>query len=219
MASFEVGSAAGGEDDGFVHAHHGRFIRHLAKKSTQTERFEFAVTEYMRMSGIYWGLTAMALMGRDLRAEMGTDELIEWVLSCQHDSGGFGGAPGHDPHLLYTTSAVQILAICDALPRCDTDAIARFVGARQQPDGSFHGDEWGEIDTRFSYCALLTLAIIGRLSSPSSASAGGTGGGVHSDDIDVAAACDWVIACQNFDGGFGCAAGTESHAGQVSELL
>jgi hypothetical protein len=32
-----------------------------------------------------------------------------------------------------------------------------------QADGSFAGDEWGEIDTRFSYCALSTLAIMGRL--------------------------------------------------------
>ena len=43
------------------------------------------------------------------------DETIDFVLSCQHDSGGFGAAPGHDAHLLYTVSAVQILAEVDAL--------------------------------------------------------------------------------------------------------
>jgi hypothetical protein len=43
------------------------------------------------------------------------DETIEFVLSCQHDNGGFGAAPGHDAHLLYTVSAVQILAMVDAL--------------------------------------------------------------------------------------------------------
>lgn len=43
------------------------------------------------------------------------DETIEFVLSCQHDNGGFGAAPGHDAHLLYTVSAVQILATVDAL--------------------------------------------------------------------------------------------------------
>lgn len=35
----------------------------------------------------------------------------------------------------------------------------------QQPDGSFFGDEWGEVDTRFSYCALSSMAIIGQLDS------------------------------------------------------
>jgi geranylgeranyl transferase type-2 subunit beta len=43
------------------------------------------------------------------------DETTEFVLSCQHDNGGFGAAPGHDAHLLYTVSAVQVLATVDAL--------------------------------------------------------------------------------------------------------
>ena len=78
----------------FVGDKHAKFIQVLAVKSAESkDRFEFAVTEYMRMSGVYWGLTAMALMGRDLRAEMGTDKLVEWVLSCQHPGGGFGGGP------------------------------------------------------------------------------------------------------------------------------
>ena len=49
------------------------------------------------MSGVYWGLSAMALMGRE--HEMGTDEIVEWVLSCQdRESGGFAGNVGHDAH-------------------------------------------------------------------------------------------------------------------------
>ena len=48
------------------------------------------------------------------------DETIEFVLSCQHDNGGFGAAPGHDAHLLYTVSAVQILATVDALEELET---------------------------------------------------------------------------------------------------
>jgi len=31
-----------------------------------------------------------------------------------HPSGGFGAAPGHDPHMLYTVSSVQVLAMLDA---------------------------------------------------------------------------------------------------------
>lgn len=41
------------------------------------------------------------------------------MLSCQHDNGGFGAAPGHDAHLLYTCSAIQILAMVDALDNLD----------------------------------------------------------------------------------------------------
>ena len=68
----------------------------------------------------------------------------------------------------------------------------------QQPDGSFAGDEWGEIDTRFLYSALHAAALLRRLSK-----------------LDVAAAVEYVLHCQNFDGAFGLAPGCESHTGQV----
>ena len=36
-------------------------------------------------------------------------------MSCQHEDGGFGAAPNHDSHMLYTVSAIQILVTIDAL--------------------------------------------------------------------------------------------------------
>jgi prenyltransferase beta subunit len=35
------------------------------------------------------------------------------------------------------------------------------------------------------------------------------------DAIDVPGAARFIAACQNFDGGFGCVPGAESHAGQI----
>lgn len=70
------------------------------------------MTEHLRMNGLYWGLTALHLLGRPLA--LPRNETIDFVLSCQHSSGGFGSAPGHDAHLLSTVSAVQILATIDA---------------------------------------------------------------------------------------------------------
>eukprot|EP00479_Gromia_sphaerica_P013428 TRINITY_DN7481_c0_g1_i2.p2 TRINITY_DN7481_c0_g1~~TRINITY_DN7481_c0_g1_i2.p2 ORF type:complete len:148 (+),score=31.52 TRINITY_DN7481_c0_g1_i2:115-558(+) len=101
-------------------------------------------------------------------------------------------------HLLYTLSAVQILVIFNEEHRIDADQIADYVKSLQQEDGSFVGDEWGEKDTRFSYCALNCLALLGKL-----------------DKIDVKAAVEFVCKCRNFDGGFGCVPGSESHAGQI----
>jgi hypothetical protein len=43
--------------------------------------------------------------------------VVDFVFSCQHECGGFGGNVGHDPHLLYTLSAIQILCLFDALER------------------------------------------------------------------------------------------------------
>lgn len=36
------------------------------------------------------------------------------------------------------------------------------------------------------------------------------------DTINVDKAVEFVLSCMNFDGGFGCRPGSESHAGQVS---
>lgn len=72
------------------------------------------------------------------------------------------------------------------------------VASLQQPDGSFAGDDWGEIDTRFTYCAFACLYLLDRISL-----------------IDIDAAVSYIVRCKNFDGGFGATPGSESHAGQV----
>ena len=64
------------------------------------------MTEYLRMSGVYWGLTAMDLMGKI--DKMNKEEIIEFVKSCQHEDGGFGASVNHDSSLLYTLSAIQV---------------------------------------------------------------------------------------------------------------
>ncbi len=35
-----------------------------------------------------------------------------------------------------------------------------FICNLQQEDGSFAGDSWGEIDTRFSFCAVASLSLL-----------------------------------------------------------
>lgn len=70
------------------------------------------MTEYLRMSGIYWGLTALSLMGKLDKVDK--QEVLDFVKKCQHENGGFAASLGHDPHLLYTLSAIQVslFAIC-----------------------------------------------------------------------------------------------------------
>lgn len=75
------------------------------------------MTEQLRLNGVYWGLTALHLLGKP--EALPRDETIKFVLSCQHSNGGFGAAPGHDPHMLYTVSAVQILATLNAFSELD----------------------------------------------------------------------------------------------------
>lgn len=66
--------------------------------------------------------------------------------------------------MLYTLSALQILALCNQMDRVtNPEKVAQYISSLQLPDGSFIGDSYGEVDTRFSYCALSALAILGKL--------------------------------------------------------
>lgn len=75
------------------------------------------------MSGMYWGLTALYLLDR--LQDLDPQPILDWVMSCRHENGGFGGSPRNDPHMLYTLSAVQILALYDRLDLVDADAVAK----------------------------------------------------------------------------------------------
>ena len=80
----------------------------------------------------------------------------------------------------------------------NTERIDAVILALYDPEtGSFCGDEWGEIDTRFTYCAVAALSLLGRL-----------------DDLDAEKTVSWIARCKNYDGGFGMVEGAESHAAQ-----
>lgn len=178
----------------FFREKHKKFVEALDKK---TDTFEYYVMEHLRMSGVYWAIMAMDLM--DGLESLDQQKIVEWVISCWQPNGGFSGNVGHDAHLLYTLSAIQILVIFDELDKIDIDKVTKYVSDLQQSDGSFIGDEWGEIDTRFSYCALCCLDLLGKLN----------------DTIDLEKAIAFIYRCRNFDGGFGAVPGAETHSGQI----
>uniref|UniRef100_A0A1I8E905 Geranylgeranyl transferase type-2 subunit beta n=1 Tax=Wuchereria bancrofti TaxID=6293 RepID=A0A1I8E905_WUCBA len=173
---------------------HVDFIHHCVENK---ESYENVTTEYLRMSGVYWCLQAMDIMNR--LNKMDTNEIANYVKRCQQPNGGFAPAEEHDAHLLHTLSAVQIMVMLGKLDEIDTDAVSCYVASLQNEDGSFGGDEYNEIDTRFSFCALATLHLIRKLGN----------------SINVGKAVDYILSCYNFDGGFGTKPGSESHAGQV----
>ncbi|KAL7490088.1 hypothetical protein ACHAW6_015815 [Cyclotella cf. meneghiniana] len=227
---------------------HVNYIVSLGDKLDSPSSYEGAVTEHLRMSGVYWSLAALSLLRgpEDVDALMGLTEsapskgedttrpvrpsIVDWVFACYDEkSGGFGGNCSgaihespcpHDAHLLYTLSALQILAIADSLhdQRLDKDAVEKFVSGLQNPDGSFSGDKWGEIDTRFTYCAFSCLALLGRLPLPDWGDCQNSTNGSEKRDgkINIHKAVRYILSCRNcFDGGFGSVPGAESHAGQV----
>ncbi|KAI9751573.1 MAG: hypothetical protein M4579_006008 [Chaenotheca gracillima] len=187
-------------------------VRYIQSLDTRKDELEYWLTEHLRLNGLYWGLTALHLLGHP--DALPREETIAFVLSCFHDNGGFGAAPGHDAHMLYTVSAVQILATVDALDVLEEEGrggrakvgqytLTRGLGLdianlQEAETGAFAGDEWGETDTRFLYGALNALSLLGLLSL-----------------VNVERAVEYVQACANFDGGYGVSPGAESHAGQI----
>ncbi|PGH11468.1 hypothetical protein AJ79_04843 [Helicocarpus griseus UAMH5409] len=180
-----------------------KHVDYIKRLDTRKDELEYWLTEHLRLNGVYWGLTALHLLGHP--EALPRDETIAFVLSCQHDNGGFGAAPGHDAHMLYTVSAVQVLVTIDAVEELDKEnrggkeKVGSFIANLQErTTGTFKGDEWGETDTRFLYGALNALSLLGLLSL-----------------VDVPKAVAYVQSCANFDGGFGVRPGAESHAGQI----
>ncbi|GAA5835509.1 hypothetical protein JCM5353_002380 [Sporobolomyces roseus] len=180
---------------------HVSYIQSLDKNR---DELSYHFTEHLRMNGIYWGLTALALMNK--KDELPKDEMLDWVMTCWiqeivGDIGGFAPHPGHDPNIHSTLSAVQILATHDSLHLLNKDSIVRYVLSLQDPSrGSFSGDSWGEHASRFTYCAVSILSLLGRL-----------------EDLEPTRekTVEFIEKCRNFDGGFGMVEGAESHAAYV----
>ncbi|KAK9413053.1 putative Geranylgeranyl transferase type-2 subunit beta [Seiridium unicorne] len=181
-------------------------VKYIQSLDTKKDEYEYWLTEHLRMNGLYWGLTALHLLRHPDALPRG--ETIDFVLSCQHANGGFGAAPGHDAHMLSTVSAVQILALVDGLDELEKRGKGKAITGKFMADlqnketGTFAGDEWGEEDTRFLYGALNALSILGLR---------------HLVDTDKAVS--HIVACANFDGGYGLTPGAESHSGQIFTCL
>ncbi|KAL8828798.1 MAG: hypothetical protein Q9191_002385 [Dirinaria sp. TL-2023a] len=197
------GGASGHEIPNELLLHVDKHVEYIRSLDTRKDELEYWLTEHLRLNGVYWGLTALHLLGHP--DALPRDETIDFVLSCQNENGGFGAAPGHDAHMLYTVSAVQILATVDAFEQLEERGyggkagVGKFIANLQdRTTGSFAGDEWGETDTRFLYGALNALSLLKMTTL-----------------VDFSKAVTYVQSCANFDGGYGVRPGAESHAGQI----
>lgn len=61
------------------------------------DELAYYLTEHLRMNGIYWGLTSLALMGR--KDALDRQEMIDWVMSCwvEEEGGSATFPPLSDP--------------------------------------------------------------------------------------------------------------------------
>lgn len=98
---------------------HVAFVEALDKKR---DSLAYHFTTHLRMNGVYWGLTALEILGRP--EVLDRQALIDFVFSCWNDeTGGFGSFPAHDAHVHSSLSAIQILAMKDALGELDSRGV------------------------------------------------------------------------------------------------
>lgn len=115
MALVSGPGRGGGNDAELSHElrlHIDKHVQYIKTLDTRKDEYEYWLTEHLRLNGLYWGLTALHLLKHP--EALPRDGILEFVFSCLHENGGFGAAPGHDAHMLYTVSGVQILATLDA---------------------------------------------------------------------------------------------------------
>uniref|UniRef100_A0ABD2XN61 Geranylgeranyl transferase type-2 subunit beta n=1 Tax=Trichogramma kaykai TaxID=54128 RepID=A0ABD2XN61_9HYME len=173
-----------------------KHINYILSYESKKDDYTYIMTEHLRISGMYWGLTALDITHNLHKIDK--KEVLSFIKQCQHECGGIGASILHDPHLLHTLSAIQILCYYKALDTINVEKVVEYIKNRQKDDGSFEGDKWGEIDTRFSFCAIASLALLNRL-----------------NEVNIEKAVSFIKSCMNFDGGFGSKPGSESHAGLI----
>ncbi|CAL3962007.1 hypothetical protein PZA11_000706 [Diplocarpon coronariae] len=187
-------------------------VSYIQSLDNRKDELEYHLTEHLRLNGLYWGLTALHLLKHP--DALPRKETIDFVLSCQAENGGFGAAPRHDAHILYTCSAVQIMAMVGGWQELEERGVKvgqvggrRAVGQwianlQNRETGTFAGDEWGEEDTRFICSSLIALSLLKLLPL-----------------ANVPLAVSYINSCANFDGGYGVSPGAESHSGQIYACL
>lgn len=197
-------------------------VRYITALASHKSSLTYHLTTHLRLNAIYWALTALHL----LRAPdaLPRADVVAYVLQCYDErQGGFGAHPGHDAHILATLSAIQILFIYDQLSALDTrrERIIQFILSLQDDQtGEFAGDCTKlEYDTRFLYCSVASLCLLSSTTDRIASTAVQTDDGAVLLDpltrLDRTKTVDAVLACHNFDGGFGRIAGSESHASQA----
>lgn len=186
------------------------------QRTIHTKNFLYYLTEPYRLNTIYWSVNSLSMLGREEIEEM-KGRVIDYVMRCKNDDGGFGGCEGYSSNITSTFNALQILYIYRIHYR--DRGTASFISKLLQPEGYFFNDSYGEVDTRINCCGVLGLHLLSLLEKgdfdPKSLSNPICKVFLSEIGIDVKMIVLYTQKCYNLDGGFGAIEGAESHAAQV----
>lgn len=129
----------------------------FVKKIMRNRDILYYITEQDRIATLYWAVNTLSMLGDPLFEEMREKSLI-FVFSCLKKNGGFSPTPKYEPNIISTFQALQILFIYD-FPYYNKDTVD-FICSLQNEDGAFCFDLYGDIDTRFDCCGVLSIHLL-----------------------------------------------------------
>lgn len=117
----------------------------------------YYITEPNRIGTVYWAINSLKMLESKYFEKI-KPQIINFVFSCLRADGGFGATPEYSSNIVSTFNALQILFLCDQ-PYFDTKTV-EYIIKLQRIDGSFTFDQYGDIDTRFDCCGILSLHLL-----------------------------------------------------------
>ena len=84
--------------------------------------------------------------------------VLEMVKKCLNEDGGFGGNVGLESNVLSTFHAIQLPHIYNVAYH--NQKRTTFIISMQDSEGGFMNDKYGEKDTRFDCCAILSIRLL-----------------------------------------------------------
>ncbi|KAL8278023.1 hypothetical protein RQP46_009655 [Phenoliferia psychrophenolica] len=147
---------------------HVKFVQSL---DTKRNDLAYYFTEHLRMNGVYWGLTALALMGRE--DALPKADLLAWVMSCWDDKvdvlsmqtpeGSFAGDQWGERDSRFSYLAVSILSLLGRLEELDKERTIGFITRCRNFDGGFGMVEGAESHAAYVWTCVGALAMLDRL--------------------------------------------------------
>lgn len=127
------------------------------KRLISTKDFLYQITEQDRMATLFWSLNSLRMLKDPLFDKM-KPAAIQFIFSCLKENGGFSPNPRYTPNIIATFNALQLLYICK-IPYYSKKTV-KYLLNLQNTEGAFTFDEYGDFDTRFDCCGILSLHLL-----------------------------------------------------------
>ena len=152
---------------------------------------------------VYWIVNGLYLLDSDVfLPKKERKSLAVYILDFQHkEQGGFAGGIGYQPNVISTYAAVLSLISVgeeEDWKKIDRESMCEFLIAcrSEKTKGAFMVHEFGEIDIRCTYAAVLIGKLLG-----------------IKDERLYDGVKEYILSCQTYEGGFGPVFGIEAHGG------